>query len=81
ILFRSFSHRLTCHVPTGEVSIPQQDNNHRQIIYEALQKLISSNACTGPPLNILEEILLPTEQQQQQQQQLTHSKFLIFLAK
>ncbi|CAF5061711.1 unnamed protein product, partial [Rotaria socialis] len=26
-LFRSFSHRLTCHVPTGEISIPQQDNN------------------------------------------------------
>ncbi|CAF3029276.1 unnamed protein product [Rotaria sp. Silwood2] len=77
-LFRSFSHRLTCHVPTAEISIPQQDNNHRQILYEAFQKLILTNTCSCPPLNILEEVLLSTEQQQQQ---LNHQKFLIQLAK
>ncbi|CAF1333015.1 unnamed protein product [Rotaria sordida] len=76
-LFRSFSHRLTCHVPTAEITIPQQDNNHRQILYEAFQKLISTNTCSCPPLNILEEVLLSTEQQQQ----LNHQKFLIQLAK
>ncbi|CAF1277033.1 unnamed protein product [Rotaria sordida] len=76
-LFRSFSHRLTCHVPTAEISIPQQDNNYRQILYEAFQKLISTNTCSCPPLNILEEVLLSTEQQQQ----LNHQKFLIQLAK
>lgn len=77
-LFRSFSHRLTCHVPTGEITIPQQDNNHRQMLYEALQKAISTNAYPCPSLNILEEILLSSEQQHQQ---LTHQKFLIQLAK
>ncbi|CAF1307137.1 unnamed protein product [Rotaria sordida] len=76
-LFRSFSHRLTCHVPTAEISIPQQDNNYRQILYEAFQKLISTNTCSCPPLHILEEVLLSTEQQQQ----LNHQKFLIQLAK
>jgi hypothetical protein len=75
-LFRSFSHRLTCHVPTAEISIPQQDNNHRQIIYDTFQKLILTNTCLCPPLNILEEALLSTEQQQ-----LNHQKFLIQLAK
>jgi hypothetical protein len=74
-LFRSFSHRLTCHVPTAEISIPQQDNNHRQILYEAFQKLIITNTCLCPPLNILEDALLSTEQQ------LIHQKFLIKLAK
>ncbi|CAF1255254.1 unnamed protein product [Rotaria sp. Silwood1] len=77
-LFRSFSHRLTCHVPTAEISIPQQDNDHQQILYEAFQKLITTNICICPPLNILEEILLLTEQQQQQ---LNYQKFLIQLAK
>jgi len=75
-LFRSFSHRLTCHVPTAEISIPQQDNNHRQILFDAFQKLISTNICFCPPLNILEEALLSTEQQH-----FNHQKFLIQLAK
>jgi len=75
-LFRSLSHRLTCHVPTAEISIPQQDNNHRQILFESFQKLISTNTCSCPPLSILEEALLTTEQQQ-----LNHHKFLIQLAK
>jgi hypothetical protein len=75
-IFRSFSHRLTCHVPTAEISIPQQDNNHRQILFDAFEKLISANTCFCPPLNILEEALLSTEQQH-----LSHQKFLIQLAK
>jgi hypothetical protein len=75
-LFRSFSHRLTCHVPTAEISIPQQDNNHRQILFDAFQRLILINTCFCPPLNILEEALLSTEQQQ-----LTQQKFLMQLAK
>jgi hypothetical protein len=76
-LFRLFSHHLTCHVPTAEISIPQQNNNHRQLLYEGFQKLISTNTCSCPPLNILEEVLLLIEQQQQ----LNHQKFLIQLAK
>lgn len=77
-LFRSFSHRLTCHVPTAEISIPQQDNNHRQILYEAFEKFISTNTCFCPSINILQEVLILTEQQQQQ---LNQQKFLIQLAK
>jgi hypothetical protein len=74
-LFRLFSHRLTCHVPTAEISIPQQDNNNRQILFEAFQKFTLTNTCFCPPINILEEIILSTEQQLNQQ------KFLIQLAK
>jgi hypothetical protein len=76
-LFRSFSHRLTCHVPTAEISIPQQDNNHRQLLFEGFKKFILTNTCFCPPLTILEEALLSTEQQQQLNQQ----KFLMQLAK
>jgi len=76
-LFRSFSHRLTCHVPTAEISIPQQDNNHRQLLFEGFRRFILTNTCFCPPLTILEEALLATEQQQQLNQQ----KFLIQLAK
>ena len=76
-LFRSFSHRLTCHVPTAEITHPQQDDNHRQVLYEGFQKLLLTKACLCPPLNILEEVLSSMEQQQQ----LNHSKFLIQLAK
>jgi len=79
-LFRTFSHRLTCHVPTAEITIPQQDNHdQRQTIYQAFQKLISTNTCICPPLNILDEALISTEQHQQQQ--FNHQKFLIHLAK
>ena len=74
--FRSISHRLTCHVPTAEISIPQQDNNQRQTLYDAFQNLVTMNTCFCPPLNILEEALLATDRQQ-----LTHQKFLIQLAK
>jgi hypothetical protein len=75
-IFRSSSHRLTCHVPTGESSIPQQDNNHRQILFECFQRLILTNTCLCPPLNILEDALLSTDQHH-----LNHHKFLIQLAK
>lgn len=74
--FRSFSHRLTCHVPTAEISIPQQDNNQRQVLYDAFQNLVTLNICFCPPLHILEDALLSTDRQQ-----LTHQKFLIQLAK
>ena len=74
-LFRTFSHRLTCHVPTAEMSIPQPDHNHRQLLLEAFEKLIRNKTCPCPPLNILQEALSSTEQQ------LNHQKFLIQLAK
>ena len=74
-LFRTFSHRLTCHVPTAEMSIPQPDHNHRQLLLEAFEKLIRNKTCPCPPLNILQEILSSTEQQ------LNHQKFLMQLAK
>ncbi|CAF3653026.1 unnamed protein product [Adineta steineri] len=76
-LFRSFSHRLTCHVPTAEISIPQQNNNHRQLLYEGFEKLITTNTCSCPPLNILDDVLLLLEQKQQ----LNHQNFLIQLAR
>ena len=74
-LFRSFSHRLTCHVPTGETSIPQPDHNHRQLLTEAFERMITNKTCPCPPMTVLDEVLSCTEQQ------LNHHKFLVQLAK
>ena len=73
-LFRQFSHRLTCHVPTAEISLPQQDDhNHRQMLYEAFQKFISLNTCFCPPLKILEEVLILTEKTTIKSSEISHS--------
>ncbi|UJR31433.1 hypothetical protein I4U23_018926 [Adineta vaga] len=76
-LFRSLSHRLTCHVPTAETSIPQENHDQRQLLSEGFQKLITTNTCPCPPMNILDEVLVSLEQKKQ----LNHQKFLMQLAK
>ena len=74
-LFRSYAHRLTCHVPTAEVTAPQSDYNQRQILLEALEKLIEAKTCPCPPVHILDEVIPSSDEL------FTHKKFLLQLVK
>jgi hypothetical protein len=74
-MFRSFSHRLTCHVPTADISVSQPDYNYRQILLESFEKLITMKTCLCPPIEILNDVLSMTDEH------VNHQTFLIQLAK
>ncbi|CAF0945647.1 unnamed protein product [Adineta ricciae] len=76
-LFRLLTHHLTCHVPTAETSVPQENHDQRQLLSEGFQKLIATRTCSCPPKHILDEVLILLEQQKP----VSHQKFLVQLAK